>query len=249
MADVTSVLVLAGTTEATGLAEVLTANHGVDVVSSLAGITSRPGTRAGSVRRGGFGGVSGLIDALGEGRFAAVIDATHPFAAVMPFHAEEAASATGTPLCRLLRPPWAPSPDDRWIDVTDLAEASRAIESIGARRVLLTIGRRGTGHFAASRARFLVRSIEPPDELAPRHELLLARGPFDVDHERDLLVRRDIDAVVSKNSGGKATVAKLVAARELGIPVVMVARPPQPDVVTVADVDHAVDWLDRTIGL
>jgi precorrin-6A/cobalt-precorrin-6A reductase len=241
------VLVLAGTTEATRLAERLVAD-GVDVLSSLAGVTAAPARRAGRVRSGGFGGVDGLIRHLREHPVDAVIDATHPFASVMPFHVAKACASTGTPLCRLLRPPWSPEPYDQWIEVVDLPAAAEALRSMGARRVLLAVGRQSTWAFTDSDAWFLVRAIEAPAVVPVDHQLLLTRGPFDVASELALLREHRIDAVVTKNAGGEATAAKLDAAREAATPVVMVRRPPQPDVAIVDDVDSAVEWSAQVAG-
>lgn len=248
MRDVTRVLLLAGTTEATRLADVLVRVHGVEVLSSLAGVTTAPARRAGQTRVGGFGGAEGLAQHLRDHPVDALIDATHPFAAVMPFNAAAAAAATATASCRLLRPPWVPIPADRWVDVPDLAAAAAALSSLGARRVLLTVGRQSTWAFADHDAWFLVRAIEAPEVAPADHELLLERGPFEVTSERAVLLDHRIDAVVTKNAGGTATMAKLVAARELEIPVVMVARPAPPDVTIVSCVDHAVAWLDEAVG-
>jgi precorrin-6A/cobalt-precorrin-6A reductase len=246
---VTSVLVLAGTTEATQLADLLVEEYDVDVLSSLAGATATPNHRAGRIRRGGFGGTDGLADYLLRHPFDAVVDATHPFAAVMPFHVAAATIATATPSCRLLRPPWTPTSEDHWIEVRDLPAAAAALGPLGARRVMLTVGRQSTWAFFDLDAWFLVRAIEPPERVPTHHLMLLSRGPFDLDSERALLREHRIDAVVTKNAGGTSTEAKLVAARELGIPVVMVDRPIQPKATMVPGVDQAVVWLDGTVGL
>jgi precorrin-6A/cobalt-precorrin-6A reductase len=243
---VKTVLLLAGTTEATQLAETLVAD-GVDVLSSLAGVTAKPARRAGRTRSGGFGGVEGLIRHLREHPVDAVVDATHPFAAVMPFNAAAACAATGTPSCRVIRPAWEPVDGDRWIDAADLPAAAEALAGLGARRVLLTVGRQSTWAFADLDAWFLIRAIEPPDVVPVDHELLLTRGPFDVASEAALLHEHAIDAVVTKNAGGKATAAKLHAARLAGVPVVMVQRPPQPEVTIVDGVEQAVAWLAQAV--
>ena len=247
--SVTSVLLLAGTTEATQLADLLVEVHHVDVLNSLAGVTTAPVRRAGRTRVGGFGGAEGLADHLRTQPIDAIIDATHPFAAAMPFHVAAAAEATSTPSCRLLRPPWTPTTEDCWIEVPDLPSAAAALGSLGAGRVMLTVGRQSTWAFADLDAWFLVRAIEAPEVVPQRHRLHLARGPFDVRSERALLREHRIEAVVTKNAGGSSTEAKLTAARELGIPVVMVARPVQPEVTVVPGVDQAVAWLDGTVGL
>jgi precorrin-6A/cobalt-precorrin-6A reductase len=236
------VLVLAGTTEATELAGRLTA-EGHDVTSSLAGVTRHPVARPGRVRRGGFGGTAGLTRYLTDEGVQQLVDATHPFAAVMPFHAAEAAASTGVAHCRLLRPPWSPPAGDHWHDTRTLAAAAEALPALGAERVFLALGRQSLQPFVGSSGLwFLVRAIEPLDAVLPDAEVVLDRGPFDVDDEVALLSRHHVDTVVTKNSGGTAAEAKLVAARRLGLRVVMVRRPPQPAVETVATVEAAVAW-------
>lgn len=226
MSTVLRVLVLGGTAEARALADALV-EQGNAVTTSMAGRTRDPRLPAGDVRTGGFGGVDGLAAAL-DG-VDVLLDATHPFAAVITDHAHAAAARTGTPLVVLRRPGWAPGPGDDWRRVPDLDAAAAHVDG---HRVLLAIGRQGVGAFTGADAWFLVRAIEAPDVLPARAELLLARGPFALDDERDLLARHRIGLVVAKDSGG-ATEAKLVAARERGVPVVLVDRPPVPPGVTV----------------
>ena len=229
------ILVLGGTAEARELADALTAEPGIVVTTSLAGRTRDPRLPAGDVRTGGFGGVEGLAAALREVDL--LLDATHPFAARMTDHAAAAAAATGTPLVVLRRPGWVAGPDDRWIRVPTTSAAAAAV--VGFRRVFLAIGRQGVGEFLGV-AVAVVRAIEAPDALPPGAELVLARGPFALDDERALLRRYRVDVVVAKDSGG-ATEAKLSAARELGVPVVLVDRPAlPPGVRVVGDVDGAL---------
>jgi precorrin-6A/cobalt-precorrin-6A reductase len=224
------VLVLGGTAEARELADALAVEPDVVVTTSLAGRTRDPRLPAGDVRTGGFGGVDGLAAALSEVDL--LVDATHPFAARMTGHAAAAAARVGTPWVVLRRPGWAEGPDDDWRRVPTTGAAATAV--VGFRRVFLAIGRQGVGEFLDVDAWFLVRAIEAPDALPTRSELLLARGPFALDDERALLRRHRVDVVVAKDSGG-ATEAKLVAARELGVPVVLVDRPPLPEGVRVVD--------------
>lgn len=237
------VLLLAGTADATRLAGTLV-DAGHRVTSSLAGVTSTPSPRAGEVRTGGFGGAAGLATYLRGERFDAVIDATHPFAARMPFNVAIACDEVGLPRCRLLRPEWQPGDGDRWVDVEDMAAVPAALDQLGSQRAFLAIGRQSLGSFAACPQWFLVRSIEPVTADLPRFESVRSRGPFTLDGELELFRRFAIDAVVAKNAGGTATEAKLVAARRLGLPVVMVARPRQPlGSTVVADVAAAQSWL------
>lgn len=238
-------LLLAGTTEAARLATLLAERPGVEVLASLAGRTRAPAALPCPVRIGGFGGVEGLVGALREGGHGALVDATHPFAAVMPQHAAAAAHEVAVPRVRLLRPPWRPEPGDDWHEVADLAGAAATVVALGARRVLLTTGRLALGPFAGvAGVRFVVRSVEPPDPPLPGATSLLVRGPFTIDGEVALLREHGIDAVVTKNSGGGATAAKLAAARTLGLPVVMVRRPPAPAGPVVDVPEAAARWLD-----
>ncbi|MFF6998882.1 cobalt-precorrin-6A reductase [Streptomyces sp. NPDC008313] len=228
------VLILGGTTEARALAARLAARPGVRVTTSLAGRVTRPAAIEGDVRVGGFGGADGLAAWLREHQVDAVVDATHPFAARITANAARAAAATGVPAVVLRRPGWRPGPGDRWHPAASLTEAAALLPPLG-RRVLLTTGRLGLAAFADLPGLYvLARSVEPPEPPLPHGtEILLARGPFTVAGERALLREHRIDVLVTKDSGGAATSAKLTAARELGLPVVVVRRPPPPEGVTV----------------
>ncbi|WAZ25431.1 cobalt-precorrin-6A reductase [Streptomyces cinnabarinus] len=239
------VLILGGTTEARELAAALTALPGLRVTTSLAGRVSRPGTVTGEVRIGGFGGAEGLARWLREEHVDALVDATHPFAAAITANAARAAAATGVPAVVLRRPGWRPGPEDRWHPVPSLEAAADLLPSLG-RRVFLTTGRLGLAAFAhLTDLHFVVRSVDPPEPpLPPRTEVLLARGPFTVDDETALLSAHCVDVLVTKDSGGSATSAKLTAARHLALPVVVVRRPPLPEGVTaVPDVPAVLERL------
>ncbi|MBL1103139.1 cobalt-precorrin-6A reductase [Streptomyces sp. 5-8] len=231
------VLILGGTAEARSLAADLAARPGIRVTTSLAGRVARPGAVAGEVRIGGFGGAQGLADWLRTHHVDALVDATHPFAETITANAARAAAATGVPAVVLRRPGWRPVPGDRWYDVPSLAGAAEVLPGLG-RRVFLSTGRLGLAAFAhLADLHFVVRSVDPPDPpLPPDTEPVLARGPFTVADETRLLRAHRIDVLVTKDSGGEATAAKLTAARELGLPVVVVRRPPLPrDVPAVPD--------------
>lgn len=237
----TRVLLLGGTSEARALAARL--HLQTDIVSSLAGRVPDPALPVGPVRIGGFGGVAGLTRWLADNDIGAVVDATHPFAATITANATAACRETGVPHLVLARPAWAPG--DAIVVESDVAAANTVAER-GFSRVFLTTGRSGAAAFAHVDAWFLIRAVTPPQdhELPPRHELLLSRGPYHLDGERDLLVAKRIDALVTKNSGGSMTRAKLDAAHELGVPVVMVDRPALPEGVhAVPTVAEAVDWV------
>jgi precorrin-6A/cobalt-precorrin-6A reductase len=243
------VLILGGTAEARELAAALAARPGVHVTTSLAGRVSRPGALAGDVRVGGFGGVRGLADWLREQRVDVLVDATHPFAAGITANAVQAAAASGVPAVVLRRPGWRPGPGDRWHLVPSLAAAADLLPQLGS-RAFLTTGRLGLASFAHLTAQhFVVRSVEPPEPPLPPHtEVLLARGPFTVTDETALLREHLIDVLVTKDSGGSATAAKLTAARQLGLPVVMVERPVLPEGVSVVpDVSGALTLLESQL--
>ena len=243
------VLILGGTTEARELAAVLAARPGVRVTTSLAGRVSRPGALTGEVRVGGFGGAEGLAEWLREQRVDALVDATHPFAGAITANAARAAASSGVPAVVLRRPGWRPGPGDHWHPVPSLNAAAELLPGLG-RRVLLTTGRLGLAAFAhLGELHFVVRSVEPPRPPMPPHtEVLLGRGPFTVADETTLLREYLIDVLVTKDSGGAATAAKLTAARELALPVVVVRRPPLPPGVTaVPDVPAALDRLDLAL--
>lgn len=236
------ILVLGGTTEGRELAEQCV-RQGIPVVSSLAGRVSNPRRPPGPVRVGGFGGADGLATYLTQQSISAVVDATHPFAARITANAATACRRTGVPLVVLNRPAWVAEEGDTWHPVGDLTGAATVIGELTGPdgHVLLTTGRQETAPFAALPQWFWLRAVEPPEGPLPvRCRTLLARGPFRLDDEIALLRDLAIDVVVTKNSGGP-TAAKLTAARERGVPVVMVERPPLPAGVTVvADVPTAL---------
>ncbi|WP_028800631.1 cobalt-precorrin-6A reductase [Streptomyces sp. 142MFCol3.1] len=240
------VLILGGTTEARRLAETLKGRaSALRVTTSLAGRVTAPRLPPGEVRVGGFGGAGGLAVWLRAHRVDALVDATHPFARTISAHAAEAAAGTGVPLLAVRRPGWVPGEGDDWHEAGSLADAAALLPALG-RRVFLTTGRTGLAAFAHLDAiRFLVRSVDAPEAPHPRHmEVVLDRGPFTLDGERELLRRHRIDVLVTKDSGGAATAAKLRAAREAGLPVVVVRRPPLPEGVRcAAGPDEAAQWL------
>lgn len=245
-------LILGGTAEAAALAAAAVARFGdrLVVTTSLAGRTEHPAPLPGRVRIGGFGGAEGLAAYLRAEAIALVIDATHPFAAQISAEARQACAEAGVPLLLLERPPWKRHPLDRWIEVADVAGAAGVLPRLG-RRVWLTIGRRELGAFAGlGEHHFLVRLVDPPAAPLPLKscEVLLGRGPFNLAEERRILERHAIEVLVAKASGGGATEAKLVAARERDLPVVMVRRPVKQAGERVDSVGAALDWLSARLA-
>lgn len=238
-------LILGGTSEARALATRVAQLPHVDPVLSLAGRTRHPKTQAVSTRIGGFGGIEGLSFYLRTQGIERVIDATHPFAAQISRHAAAACTRLGLPLLILTREPWQKEAGDRWSEVADLDEAVNVLGR-APQRVFLTIGRMGLTAFARAPQHFyLVRTIDPPQDLAglPNHQLILARAPFEPGDEERLMRDASIDVLVTKNSGGAATYAKMIAARHRGLPAIVVAPPARPHVPVVHDLDAAVRFL------
>ena len=252
MTPLTRLLVLGGTAEARQLATELVGRPGLAVVSSLAGRVRAPSLPPGDVRIGGFGGAHGLARWLRDEGVGAVVDATHPFAARITANAARACAATGTPLLVLRRPGWRAGPGDvwRWVDSLDTPdEAAAALAGCGD-RVFLTTGRGHLAPFSGMDRWFLLRSVDPPQPPLPQRLLvLLDRGPFTVDSERALLVEHRIDVLVTRDSGSSMAAAKLVAARETWIPVVVQRRPPVPPGVDVVEtVTEVLSWIHGLRG-
>lgn len=238
------VLVLAGTSEARELLEDLS-GRGIDVRASLAGRTANPRRLPAPTRVGGFGGIDGLAAHLRAEGITHLVDATHPYAARMPHHAVAAAARGDVAHVRLLRPPWPRPPGADVVDVTDVDAAAAHVRAVGARRVLLALGRSDlTAFMALPDVRVLIRSIDPPDlsGFADAHWIRLT-PPLDVADERTLLRVHGVDAIVGRDAGGSATVAKLVAAAEEAVPVALLHRPPSPTCTTVPDAPAARSWL------
>jgi len=239
------ILVLGGTTEASRLAQAL-AQAGVDGIFSYAGRTDAPIAQPLPTRVGGFGGVAGLQAFLQAERITQVVDATHPFAAQMSSHAVRACAAAGVPLLALERPAWQAQRGDVWQHVPDIAAAVQALPSAPA-RVFLAIGRQQLAPFlACAQHWYLLRLVDPVLDLpAARGQVVLDRGPFTLEGDRALLQAHGITHVVSKNSGGAGAQAKLTAAREQGVPVILIDRP----FIPARPVVHSVNGVLRSIGV
>ncbi|MBN3925485.1 cobalt-precorrin-6A reductase, partial [Nostoc sp. NMS4] len=221
------VLILGGTGDAAELAARVATIQGLEVITSLAGRTREPSVPLGDLRVGGFGGVAGLANYLRVMEIDLLIDATHPFANQISFNAADAATEVRVPRLMLIRPPWEKVSGDRWIEVDHVEAAATTLQN-QSQRVFLTVGRQELAAFAhLEKIWFLMRMIDPPgdDALVPQGMILCDRGPFNLNNERQILIQNHIDTIVSKNSGGNATKPKIIAARELGVKVVMVNRP------------------------
>lgn len=239
-----NLLILGGTTEGRCLCAAV-AKAGVTATISLAGRVARPVPHGVPMRIGGFGGAAGLARFLRDTAISHVVDATHPFAAQMSRNAIDACREADTPLIALTRGPWRAGPGDRWTHVRDIAGAVAALDC-PAKRIMLAVGRMHLPDFAANpQHTYLLRLVDPPDALPdfPRAEVIVDRGPFTLAGDRALLAEHRLDLVVSKNAGGTGARAKILAARDMGLPVLMIDRPTipaRPEAHSVAEVMH---WL------
>ena len=236
-------LLLGGTTEASRLAQAL-AQAGLDAVFSYAGRTDKPIAQPLPTRVSGFGGVAGLQAYLQAERITHVVDATHPFAAQMSSNAVQACAAAGVPLLALERPAWQAQEGDVWTHVADISAAVQALPAEPA-RMFLAIGKQNLSPFlACAQHWYLLRLVDPVLDLpATRGHVVLDRGPFTLEGDRALLQAHGITHIVAKNSGGAGAEAKLVAARELGLPVILIDRPHIPSRPTVGSVPEVLRWL------
>jgi precorrin-6A/cobalt-precorrin-6A reductase len=246
-----NILILGGTGEARALAAALAQRTVYAVTLSLAGRTAAPQPHPVPVRSGGFGGAEGLAHHLREHNIAALIDATHPYAAAISANAAAAASATGVKLLALRRPPWPKVAGDDWTEVETVEDAVRTLGA-APRRVFLALGRKELQPFAAAPQHvYLIRSVDPVDPPlpVPQATYIAALGPFSEAEDRTLLERRRIERIVAKNSGGEATYGKIAAARRLGIKVIMLKRPALPKVASAETIDEVLAWLDHALTL
>ncbi|MCK1410633.1 cobalt-precorrin-6A reductase [Bradyrhizobium sp. 76] len=239
----TRALILGGTADASLLAAEI-ARAGIDAVYSYGGRTRAPADQPLPTRNGGFGGVSGLADYIRREGITHVIDATHPFAAEMRRNAVAACAETGTPLIALERAPWTRVSADNWIEVADVNAAVAALPDARA-NVFLAIGRQHIAPFATKPQHvYTLRFVDPPEGPLPfAAELIVSRGPFTLEAELEMMRKRSITRIVARNSGGDGARAKIDAARVLGLPVIMIARPQLPERLRVEGVAEIMQWL------
>jgi precorrin-6A/cobalt-precorrin-6A reductase len=243
-------LILGGTSDANRLAEAA-AQLGLDAIYSYAGRTQAPAVQSLPTRIGGFGGANGLVDYIRRQGITHVVDATHPFAVEMSRNAVAACATAGTALIALERAPWNQSPGDNWIEVEDVAAAAAALPEQRA-RVFLGIGRRHLAPFAAKpQHAYTLRLVDTPEAALPlQHaEVIVSRGPFTLAGDLDLMRSRDIEWIVARNAGGSGAFAKIEAARRLGLPVVMIARPVLPQRQSTESIDDVLAWLGHDARL
>ncbi len=241
------VLLLGGTTEASRLAHALK-SAGIETVFSYAGRTSTPIAQPVPVRVGGFGGVTGLRAYLADEAITHVVDATHPFAAQMSNNAYTACTDSGVPLIRFERPAWRPQSGDNWRGVRTTEAACDALPDAPA-RVFLAIGKMHIGQFAAKpQHHYLLRLVDAPEGPLPlpNVSVVVARGPFEKADDMALMKTHRITHVVAKNAGGSGAVAKVDAARALGLGMIMIARPDRPDSAVAPDTETVLCWLHHT---
>ncbi len=237
-------LILGGTSDANLLADAA-ARAGLDAIYSYAGRTRAPISQSLPSRVGGFGGANGLAEYVRREGITHVVDATHPFAAEISSNAVAACEATGTPLIALERAPWAKAAGDNWIEVADITSAAAALPENRA-RVFLAIGRRHIAAFSIKpQHTYTLRFVDPPDGPLPFPDVdvIVSRGPFNLAGELEMMRARGIEWIVARNSGGTGARAKIDAARELGLRIVMLTRPELPERPRAESVAEVMQWL------
>jgi precorrin-6A/cobalt-precorrin-6A reductase len=243
-------LILGGTTEASRLAQAM-ADAGRSAILSYAGQVASPRAQPVPIRSGGFGGAEGLAAFLRANGIGQVVDATHPFAAGISWNATLACTGAGVPLCALERAPWMAEAGDGWTHVPDIEGAVAQLDG-PAKRVFLAIGRQHLASFAHfGQHRFLTRLVDAPaaDFPLPDAEVVVARGPFRLEDDLELMRAHRTELLIAKNAGGAGAVAKILAARTLGIPVIMIDRPKLPDRPLRRTVAEVMDWLHTRLGV
>jgi precorrin-6A/cobalt-precorrin-6A reductase len=243
-------LILGGTSDANRLAEAA-AHLRLDAIYSYAGRTESPVVQPLPTRIGGFGGTNGLADYIRTERITHVVDATHPFAAEISRNAVQACAATGTALIALERAPWVKTPEDNWIEVDNVASAAGALPEQRA-RVFLAIGRQHLAPFAARpQHAYTLRFADAPARALPMPDasVIVSRGPFTLAGDLDLMRSRDIEWIVARNAGGTGALAKIEAARQLRLPVVMIARPAPPERQSTESIDSVLAFLGHDVRL
>jgi len=241
------ILLLGGTSEARELANEL-ASAGVDTLFSYAGRTATPIPQRLPMRVGGFGGIDGLVSCFREENITHVVDATHPFAVQISRNLQAATAQAGLPLVTLQRAQWVPSAQDNWREVESLEAAAAALPDVSS-RVFLAIGRQTIGTFAGlTQHQYLLRFVDPPTTSVPLQNanIVVSRGPYRVADDLALLKHHGIQIIVAKNSGGVGGEAKLLAARELGLPVILVARPPTPQGIVLSTPQAVIEHIGHT---
>jgi precorrin-6A/cobalt-precorrin-6A reductase len=243
-------LILGGTGEAAALARAAGEQFtdGLEIVNSLAGRTNEPRSLPGRVRIGGFGGAEGLARWLREAEIDMVVDATHPYATQISANARAACEASGIARLVLWRPPWTAQTGDNWIAAADEAVAARLLPGLG-KRVFLALGSGQLRHFADVQGVWLMSRVAetPESDTALPGFVVVGRGPFDADDELRLMEEQDIDLLVSRNSGGAATVGKITAARRRGIPVIMIDRPAPEAGEQCSNLKEVLQWIARRL--
>ena len=248
------VLILGGTGEARKLAQRINSEIGkrVKITTSLAGIRSSPPNLPGRIRSGGFGGIKGMESYLHKNDIDLLIDATHPFSRIISNHATIACRNVkddGIPRLQLIRPLWRIPSSASCIEIDDLNTAAQYLKN-KAQRVFLTTGIRGINNFSNIKDLwFLVRLIDRPKTILPleNHELVIGRPPYSLKDELKILAQHSIDTLVAKHAGGSSTEAKILAAVETDIKIVLIRRP-SPEAGSVAKtIDEALTWIRERI--
>ena len=238
-----NILILGGTREASMIASELV-DRGHRVVTSLAGRTRSPKPLKGETRIGGFGGTEGLSEFLRKNEITLLVDATHPYATRISEAASTACEENRVRRLQFLRPPWSPVAGDNWQFVATGEEASKTLPQNSV--CFLAVGSQHLSPFVTrDDVRFILRTVDSPEEPLEfeNHELITGLPSNSARDEQSILERHGVTHIVCRNSGGTGAYAKLSAARELSIPVIMISRPAPPEGKTFKKVEELLAFI------
>lgn len=245
-----NILILGGTSEARDLS-ILVRKENIKAVISYAGVVKKIAKQPLPKRTGGFGGADGLAEYIINEKITHLIDATHPFANTISENAILAAKKTGVLFTTLERDPWEPEAGDHWTTVKTIESAINLLNG-PPERVFLAIGRQEIKGFFRNRHHFyLLRMIEdtPINFEIPDFEVIHDKGPFKYEADKQILLKYNITKIISKNSGGSGSRAKIEAARDLNIPVIMIERPSVSPRSIFNNPDEVLKWIIHSTDL
>ena len=245
-----TLLILGGTAEARQIAKTAITQHGsaLRVITSWAGRTARVPDIPGETRIGGFGGAAGLVEYLNAETIDMVLDATHPFASQISSNAHDACSIANISCLQLVRPKWELPSSKKCIEVESVTAAAESIRH-RTKRAFLTTGRQTLSTFSgADNVWFLVRLLKKPTEPLPLKQFHVTTGypPFSKQTEKALMVEHQIDTLISKSSGGPMP-AKITAALELDLTIVLASAPPPPPGKHATNLNECLKWISARI--
>lgn len=218
-------LVIGGTSDGRKLASEL---HclGFSVTYSIAGLVRKTKLPC-AVISGGFTQFGGLKQYVIENNITHLIDGTHPFAEKMSNTIAKVSAELNIESVRFHRLPWQKTDRDQWVEVNGWADVLDEVST--HKSVFITAGQVTQSvidALASQIPHLLLRTAMPVNINLPSNVTWIkAIGPFELETEQALIKAHHIDAIISKNSGGESTYAKMQAAAGANICVYQFKRP------------------------